>query len=69
VNVSGNIAFKVVKKYEEQKSKVSPMFVVMALISSVLLLYILWGKFKFYKYKRIMEREGWELEAQWIKKG
>lgn len=69
LNVAGNISFKVVKKYEEQKKKVSPMFVVMTLISSVLLLYILWGKFKFYKYKRKMEREGWELDAKWIKKG
>jgi len=69
LNVAGNISFKVVKKYEEQKKKVSPMFVVMTLISSVLLMYILWGKFKFHKYKRKMEREGWELDAKWIKKG
>ena len=69
LNVAGNISFKVVKKYEEQKKKVSPMFVVMTLISSVLLMYILWGKFKFHKYKRKMEREGWQLDAKWIKKG
>lgn len=69
LNVAGNIGFKVVKKYEEQKKKVSAMFVVMTLISSVLLIYILWGKFKFHKYKRKMEREGWQLDAKWIKKG
>jgi len=69
LNVAGNISFKVLKKYEEQKKKVSPMFVMMTLISSLLLLYILWGKFKYYKYKRKMEREGWHLDAKWIKKG
>jgi len=57
LNVAGNISFKVVKKYEEQKKKVSPMFVVMTLISSVLLMYIIWGKYKAAKrWKEIVKQ-------------
>ncbi len=51
------ITVNVIKKYKEQEKKVSPMFVVMALISSLLLLYILWGKYKAAKrWKEIVKQ-------------
>jgi dimeric dUTPase (all-alpha-NTP-PPase superfamily) len=60
-----DITFNVIKKYEEQKKKVSPWFVIMATISSCLLLYILWGKYKWHRIKKKMEKDGWRLKAQW----
>lgn len=56
VETKNAISFKVIRKYEEQKKKVSPWFVVMALISSLLLMYIIWGKYKAAKsWKKIVE--------------
>jgi hypothetical protein len=56
VDTKNAISFKVIKKYEEQKKKVSKWFVVMALISSLLLMYIIWGKYKAAKrWKQIVE--------------
>lgn len=46
VESTEGIAINVIKKYKEPEKKVSPMFVVMTLISSLLLMYIIWGKYK-----------------------
>lgn len=59
VETKNDISFKVIRKYEEQKKKVSSWFVIMALISSLLLLYIIWGKYKARRYIKKMEAEGW----------
>ena len=59
VKTKNDISFKVIRKYEEQKKKVSSWFVIMALISSLLLMYILWGKYKTRRYIKKMEAEGW----------
>jgi regulator of replication initiation timing len=65
VETKNDISFKVIRKYEEQKKKVSSWFVVMAVVSSLLLAYIIWGKLKTRKYIKKMEAEGWKI--QWVK--
>jgi len=56
VETKNDISFKVIRKYEEQKKKVSSWFVIMALISSLLLLYIIWGKHRAAKrWKQIVK--------------
>ena len=60
-----DISFHVIKKYEEQKKKVSKWFVIMAAISSLLLLYILWGKYKNYKACKEMINKGYK--AMWVR--
>lgn len=57
VKTKNYISFNVIRKYEEQKKKVSSWFVIMALISSLLLLYIIWGKYKAAKrWKEIVQQ-------------
>lgn len=65
VETQKDISFKVIRKYEEQKKKVSSWFVLMTLISSLLLMYIFWGKFKAQRYIKKMKAEGWEIK--WVK--
>jgi hypothetical protein len=51
-----DIAVNVIKEYKAQEKKVSPMFIVMAVISTLLLAYILWGKYKAAKrWRKIVE--------------
>jgi uncharacterized coiled-coil DUF342 family protein len=51
-----DIPVTVIKEYKAQEKKVSPMFIVMAVISTLLLAYILWGKYKAAKrWKKIVE--------------
>jgi TolA-binding protein len=65
VKTKKGIAFKVIKKYEKQGEKVSSWFVILTLISSLLLMYIIWGKYKIRKAIKKMEAEGWSLK--WVK--
>ena len=65
VETPKDISFKVILKYEEQKKKVSSWFVLMTLISSLLLIYIFWGKYKIRQHIKKMEAEGWKI--QWVK--
>ena len=59
------LLMNLVKKPKEEKSTVSPWFVVMTVISILLLAYILWGKHKARQHYKKMIAEGWKL--QWIK--
>jgi protein phosphatase len=54
------VPFKVIKKYDEQEKKVSKWFLIMTFISSVLLLYILWGKHKARQHYNQMKAQGYE---------
>lgn len=59
------ISFNVIKKPKEQEKKVSPWFVVMTLLSSLLLLYILWGKYKAHKAYKEMISKGYK--PSWVR--
>ena len=60
VKTQKDIVFSVIKKYEEQKKKVSRWFLLMAAISTLLLLYIIWGKYKAKKRwdKMVLDAKG-----------
>jgi predicted ribosome quality control (RQC) complex YloA/Tae2 family protein len=60
-----DISLNVIKRYEEQKKKVSPWFVVMTIISSLLLVYIMWGKYRAHKAYREMVRKG--FKPVWVR--
>jgi hypothetical protein len=57
VKTKKDISFSVIKKYEEQENKVSRWFLLMAAISTLLLLYIIWGKYKAKKRWKEMVRK------------
>jgi DNA polymerase IIIc chi subunit len=63
---SGDVILNVVQKQLPEKKRVSPMFMVMALIASMLLAYILREEYKARKHYKKMKAEGWDLE--WHKK-
>ncbi len=56
------IAFPVIPRQIEEKPKVSIWFFILAVISSLLLAYILWGKYKAHKFIQKMKNEGYDLK-------
>jgi hypothetical protein len=61
------IPWKVVERPGEKKKKVSPWFMVMTILSSLLLIYIMWGKYKARKVYKKMIASGYV--PRWIKEG
>jgi hypothetical protein len=59
------LTLQVVKRPVEKEEGVSPWFVVMGVIVSLLLLYILWQKYKAHLYYKRMTQQGYR--PMWVK--
>lgn len=57
----GAIRLSVVKRPEEQKKGVSPGFILMSVITSLLLMYILWKRYQAYRHYQEMRAKGLKL--------
>ncbi len=58
---SGPVTMKIIKKYEEQKKKISSIFALIAGICATMLFFKAWERHKINRYTREMEEQGYEL--------
>jgi hypothetical protein len=66
---SGDLSMRVVNRPVDQKAGVSPGFVLVSIIATIMLIYILIKRFKVHLYLKKMRAEGWEPRMVKIRDG